>query len=127
MAWTTNHWLILCPNYFTMFPLRSNRLVYCFLPPISSVRQCVCGGQLVFYRPWVILHELAHLYLWQASGVVPNEHPKYVNETYNWNGALDIPALSSILNPQNYAFYVAGKSRSLVPSSISQRLDTVLI
>lgn len=63
-------------------------------------------GQLVFYQPYVLLHELAHLYIWTASETPPRPH----KETYDWLGALDLPAFNSTQNPQNYAFYVAGKS-----------------
>jgi len=108
-AWSNNHWLILCPAYFTSFPLKAVKPIYC--PSTNFIsNQMRLYGQLIFYQPYVLLHELAHLYIWSASGAPPGPY----NETYDWNGALDLPAFNSTQNPNNYAFYVAGECPSQI-------------
>ena len=102
-AWSNNHWIVLCPAYFTDFPLKAS-IHYCPSTDFMS-NQMRLWGHLVFYKPFVLLHELAHVYI-RASQVRP---VKNYEETYDWNGALGLSALESTLNPQNYAFYVAGK------------------
>jgi len=105
MVWTDSHWVVLCPNYFTMFPLKSNRPVYCPSTDFVSNQERL-WGQMIFYQPWVLLHELAHLYIRTASGLRSKADSR---ETYDWNGCLDLPAKNSTLNPQNYAYYAAGE------------------
>lgn len=114
LAMKFNHWIVLCPQFFT------NRIPatppWQLDPPSAPEEYCrktdrigrTMGSLLIDYRPSILLHELVHQYL-EALGLARRE----VRETYDFHGALSLSASDSLVNPANYQYYVAGKSRCI--------------
>ncbi|MCJ1256075.1 hypothetical protein MMC24_003895 [Lignoscripta atroalba] len=87
--------IILCPIFFTRlnpYPISRD----CGTLVDSGTR--LAGPNIAITQYSVLVHEIAHFYL-QDAGLM--------NEAYEANNCMSLPANESIINPQNYAFYVA--------------------
>ena len=103
--------IILCPIFFTRlnpYPISRD----CGTLVDSGTR--LAGPNIAITQYSVLVHEIAHFYL-QDAGLM--------NEAYEANNCMSLPANESIINPQNYAFYVASKS---LPSSCEIPCNLIL-
>ena len=94
--------IILCPEFFS-FPAQ----------PPRSKSQCMTvdpqhpnsflgdGESMVKYQLWVLLHELAHQYIYAANGGS--------SDIYLVNDNLDLLAAEAVRNAQSFTYYVASK------------------
>ena len=96
------HLIFICPRFWTQPAI----------PGMSSTGTCLKvlphfnrfagdGGRFLSYRIWVLLHELAHQYIFETRGTEVDVYP--VNE------CAGLDAVAAVENAQNYAFYVASK------------------
>lgn len=94
--------IILCPDFFT-FPAQ----------PPRSKSQCLNvdpqhtnqfegdGFSFSRYQLWILLHELAHVYIFVANGGL--------SDVYWANECLNLPANESLMNAQSFTYYVASE------------------
>ena len=74
--------------------------------PSIRRNQFLGGGEaLGTYLTYLIIHEMVHFYLGEASLATWTDPP----ETYRINHCVALDPLNSAHNPQNYQFYVASK------------------
>ncbi|KAL2038895.1 hypothetical protein N7G274_008417 [Stereocaulon virgatum] len=110
--------IILCPDFFS-FPAQ----------PPRSRSQCMTvdpqhpdsflgdGESMAGYQLWILLHELAHAYIYAANGGS--------SDIYLVNDNLDLQAAEAVKNAQSFTYYVASKLATqvfLIRSSYWARL-----
>lgn len=124
-------WIILCPIFFTA-PMLINSPP---APPADNQPAPNClrtsrrgiqldgtrdnrhgAGQLVQYKVWVLLEELAHAYISVAEG--DEENP---SDIYDANAMFFLSAEDSVQNAASYVAYVASESPS--PPHLSIRFE----
>ncbi len=103
--------IILCPVFWT----------YAAIPP-SSKSTCLRvdphfnrfrddGKRLTNYQLWVILHELAHSYIYAHSGSLM--------DLYTSNDCMSLSTSSAVNNAQNYVYYAASELISMTLAWLS--------
>ena len=98
------NYVFICPLFFAAgIPARPASRC----PTVNPATNQFTGSlnDLVQYRPYVLLHELAHFY------VVPPSTENTQFEVYDWNAAFALRAKQAIVNAQSYVLYVASKYR----------------
>lgn len=95
------HLVFLCPRFWTQpaIPGRSKSACLRVLPHFNRFEED--GGRLLSYRVWVLLHELAHHYIFETSGTEV--------DVYSVNECAGLSASAAVENAQNFVFYVASK------------------
>jgi len=98
------NYVFICPLFFAS-AIPSRPVSRC--PTIDSATNEFVGdlNSLIQYKPYVLLHELAHFY------VVPPSTENMQFEVYDWNAAFALKAKRAVLNAQSYVLYVASKYR----------------
>lgn len=98
------NYVFICPLFFAS-AIPSRPMSRC--PTIDSVTNEFSGdlNGLIQYKPYILLHELAHFY------VVPPSTENTQFEVYDWNAAFALEAKRAVLNAQSYVLYVASKYR----------------
>ena len=104
--------IVACPSFFNI-PIAPapgpsdclpvNRFLNRFLGP---------GRQLIEYQIYVLLHEIAHYYIYAAS------QTRF--DHYDVATCFHLGPLESSQNAQNYAFYVASKSSLVLGKALSR-------
>lgn len=98
------NYVFICPLFFAS-AIPSRPISTC--PTINSAINEFVGdlNGLIQYKPYILLHELAHFY------VVPPSTENTQFEVYDWNAAFALKAKRAVLNAQSYVIYVASKYR----------------
>ena len=99
-----NNSIILCPNFFTYTALPTTSAAGCLTVDPHFNRFRDSGKRLVNYQLWVILHELAHVYIYARSGSLLEIST--ANDCFLLAGGIAVD------NAQNYVYYVASKFMS---------------
>ena len=74
------------------------------------------AGYLVQWRPWILLEELVHAYIYTSKGVRTTiSVGGQMLDVYDANGAYELSAADSLWNAPNYVLYIA----SMYPSFLS--------
>ncbi|KAL9135983.1 MAG: hypothetical protein Q9175_002801, partial [Cornicularia normoerica] len=96
------HLVFLCPRFWTQpaIPGRSTSACLTVLPHFNRFKQDD-GGRLLSYQVWVLLHELAHHYIYETS--------RTEVDIYSANDCAQLSASAAVENAQNFVFYVASK------------------
>ncbi|KAF6236298.1 hypothetical protein HO173_005551 [Letharia columbiana] len=93
------NYIVLCPAFWTYAAIPSSSKSTCLPvdPHFNRFREG--GGRLVQFQLWVILHELAHAYIYARSGLV--------TDVSTANNCMWLAASSAVNNAQNFVFYAA--------------------
>lgn len=94
--------IVLCPAFWSFAPIPSSSKSTCLTvdPHFNRFRES--GNRLVDYQLWVLLHELAHVYIYARSGSL--------SEVSTANDCMSLSGSSSANNAQNYVFYATSES-----------------
>lgn len=98
------NYIVLCPAFWTYAAIPSSSKSTCLPVDPHFNRFRNGGGRLVQFQLWVILHELAHAYIYARSGLV--------TDVSTANNCMWLAASSAVNNAQNFVFYAASE---LVP------------
>lgn len=109
--WSGSSYIFLCPSFWIgpIEPVGSN------CPPIYSNHWQGGGEPLSQYLTYLLIHEMVHFYLGEASLGVFNNPP----EIYPINSCVSLDPLNSLHNPQNYQFYVACEYLTIPPNILA--------
>ena len=93
--------IVLCPSFWTYaaIPTLSKSSCLTVDPHFNRFREN--GRRLVNYQLWVILHELAHAYIYASTGVL--------SDVSTANDCMSLAASSAVSNAQNFVFYAASE------------------
>lgn len=98
--------IVLCPAFWKYPPLPSTSKSTCLTvdPHFNRFREN--GGRMVNYQLWVILHELAHAYIYARNGQLA--------DVSTANDCTSLSASSAVENAQNYVYYAACEFCSII-------------
>lgn len=93
--------IVLCPAFWSYASIPSSSKSTCLIvdPHFNRFREN--GRRLVNYQLWVILHELAHVYVYARSGSL--------TDVSTANDCMSLSGSSAVNNAQNYVFYAASE------------------
>ena len=93
-------YIFICPFFFSPY-IPPQPIGRC--PAVDPTTNEFTGElkDLIQFKPYVLLHELAHFY------VVPPSTENTQFDIYDWNAAFALKAKRAILNAQSYVLYVA--------------------
>ena len=91
--------IVLCPAFWTYAPIPSLSKSTCLTVDPHFNRFRDTGRRMVNYQLWVILHELAHAYIYARNGQLA--------DVSTANDCTSLSARSAVNNAQNYVFYAA--------------------
>ncbi|CAL8585133.1 hypothetical protein XPA_010713 [Xanthoria parietina] len=91
--------ITLCPRFFHL-PVRLQRSKRaCLEVGVQGKLFLSDGLDLIRHQSWVLMHELAHIYLWNTLG----SRMDY----YNVEQCLSLPSKRTVGNAESYVYYVA--------------------
>ena len=93
--------IVLCPAFWTYAAIPSLSKSACLPVDPHFNRFRDNGRRMVNYQLWVILHELAHAYIYANSGSLV--------DVSTANDCMSLAASSAVKNAQNYVFYAASE------------------
>ena len=93
--------IVLCPAFWSYPTIPPPSNVNCLTVDPLFDRFRESGKRLINYQLWVIMHELAHNYVYARSGSL--------SELSSVNDCVSLAASSAVNNAQNYVFYAASK------------------
>ena len=93
--------IVLCPAFWTYAGIPSSSKSSCLRVDPHFNRFRDSGKRLVNYQLWVVLHELAHAYIYARSGSL--------SDVANSNDCMSLSASSAVNNAQNYVYYAASE------------------
>ena len=91
--------IVLCPDFFSYAPIPSMSKSTCLTVDPHFNRFRDTGKRMVNYQLWVILHELAHTYIYARNGQIA--------DVSTANDCMSLSASSAVGNAQNYVYYAA--------------------
>ena len=94
--------IVLCPAFWKWLAIPSSSQSACLPVDPHFNRFRSDGNRLVNYQLWVLLHELAHVYIYAKSG--------NLYDVSSPNDCALLSGNSAINNAQNYVYYAASKS-----------------
>lgn len=93
--------IVLCPDFWTYAPIPPMSKATCLAVDPHFNRFRDTGRRFIGYQLWVILHELAHAYIYAHSG--------QLLDVSTANDCTSLSATSAVNNAQNYVFYAASE------------------
>ena len=97
--------IALCPHFFTWPAMPPMSKSNCLKVDSQAQFFSTSGRDMILFQLWVIMHELAHLYVhWTIGGKM---------DFYNVNDCILLLANESVQNAQSYAFYAASQCHDL--------------
>lgn len=98
--------IVLCPAFWRYAPIPSTSKATCLTvdPHFNRFREN--GARMINYQLWVILHELAHSYIYARNGKLA--------DVSTANDCMSLSASSAVENAQNYVYYAACECFSMV-------------
>lgn len=93
--------IVLCPAFWTYAPIPSMSKSTCLTVDPHFNRFRDDGRRFISYQLWVILHELAHAYIYARDG--------QLLDVSTANDCASLSATSAVNNAQNYVFYAASE------------------
>ena len=100
--------IVLCPDFWTYAAIPSSSKSTCLRVDPHFNRFRDDGKRLTNYQLWVILHELAHSYIYARSGSLI--------DVYSSNDCVSLSTSSAVNNPQSYVYYAASELISMTLS-----------
>lgn len=93
--------IVLCPAFWAYAAYPSSSKSGCLIVDPHFNRFRDNGRRLVTYQLWVLLHELAHSYIYAKSGSLA--------DISTANDCMSLSARSALNNAQNFVFYAASE------------------
>lgn len=97
--------IVLCPAFWTYAAIPSLSKSTCLIVDPHFNRFRDNGRRMVNYQLWVLLHELAHTYIYARSGSLA--------DVSTANDCMSLAGSSAVNNAQNYVFYAASECISM--------------
>ena len=94
--------IVLCPAFWRYAPIPTASSSSCLTVDPHFNRFRDDGRRLINYQLWVILHELAHFYIFA--------HSRSLADVSNANDCVSLIGSSAVNNVQNYVYYAASES-----------------
>ena len=94
--------IVLCPAFWNFLAIPSSSKSACMPVDPHFNRFRADGKRLVNYQLWILLHELAHIYVYAKTGLLIDVMPP--------NDCALLTGGNAVGNPQNYVYYAASKS-----------------
>ena len=97
--------IVLCPAFWNYAAIPSSSRSTCLSVDPHFNRFRADGRRLINYQLWVIMHELAHAYIYARTGSLSDI--SYANDCIALTGS------SAVNNAQNFVYYAASESSSM--------------